>query len=209
MSASQVWEVTLKGTLMGQACDNVFFYRGLPSADPGDADIGQAVYEQLWPKMRICVSSDYTLEHIEVRNLFSGATPSVTAVGEAGEAGGGNTLGSFESYGFTLGCISTVTRPGSKRFGGVPDDVVTDGVITDGGIIGHLNDLGDQIATALLDTALGIVEWGIPVIVKRILTDGVYHLPTEIGDLVTNLIVEGAASMLVTSQNSRKVGRGI
>ena len=100
------------------------------------------------------------------------------------------------------------TRPGSKRFGGVDEAQITDGVVTDAGTITGMNDLADQLADQLVDTTLGLVAWGVPVIVKRILDGDTYRLPTSLGELVTNTIIGAAASLIVSSQNSRKIGRG-
>lgn len=208
MSTSDCWEVTMKGTLLSNDCDNVFFYRGVAGTDPPEDDIAQAFYEQCWPLIQDVVSSDYTLDAIEVRHLFSGASAYLLPVAENGQGGSGATMGSFEAYSITLGVGTNSTRPGSKRFGGVEESLVHDGVVSDATAITDLNDIADQMSEPLIDTALGIVEWAVPVIVKRILDGSSYRLPTSLGELVTNLITSAAASLLISTQNSRKTGYG-
>lgn len=204
MSASDVWEVTFQGELLGQDCDNVFFYRGVDISTPDEAAIADAMYEQIWPLVQDVVSLDYTLNSIDVRHLFSGASPFSLPVGEAGTRGGGQSLGSFEALSMVLGVETNATRPGSKRFGGMDETFISDGLIVDGALISSINTLADGLADALVDTSAGIIVWALPVVVKRILEDGVYRLPTSLGELVTNLIVSAFAHLIVSSQNSRK-----
>lgn len=208
MSASDVWEVTLHGELYGQVCDNVFYYQGVALTDVDEAAIADAAYEQLWALIKVPLITDYTLNTIEVRHLFSGASPFLLPVGEAGAGFAGQGLGSFESFGFTLGVATNATRPGSKRIPGVAEASVDDGVVTDGGTITALQDMATQFSTDFVDTALGIVTWAVPIIVKRILDGDTYRLPTTLAEFVGNAIVDAAASLIVTTQNSRKVGRG-
>lgn len=208
MAQTDVWELTMHGELYGQVCDNVFFYQGVSGTDPELDDIAQAFYEQVWSLIQIPLIADYTLNTIEVRHLFSGASPFILPVAEQGTGFTGQGVSPFNAFGFSLGVASNATRPGSKRIPGVAEASIDDGIVTDGGTITALQDMADQFSTALVDVTLGIVTWGLPIIVKRILDGGTYRLPVNIGEFVGNLIVDVAASLVMTSQNSRKVGRG-
>lgn len=208
MSTSNVFEITMHGELFEQECENVFFYRGVSGSDPTFAEVADAFYDQIWSLVQLMVSTDYTLNTIEVRNILGSASPHIQPIVEAGLNGAGDTFGSMAAFGFTLGVATSDTRPGSKRFAGVDEAVVTDGVVTDAGTITGLNDISDALNDVLVDVATGLVTLGVPVIVKRILDSGVYRLPTSLGELVTNLVTSAVAHLIVTTQNSRKVGTG-
>lgn len=82
MATDVCWEVTMNGSLLGQQCNNVFFYRGVELTDPTPIDIAQAFYEQVWPLLQVLVTNDYELETIEVRDILDSASPAVLPVAE-------------------------------------------------------------------------------------------------------------------------------
>lgn len=117
-----------------------------------------------------------------------------------GEVITGEAAPVFNAIGYDLLRTTKATRKGSKRFGGVPDDLIIGSVID-----------SDYTAFGLLQTALALdLDFeGIPpadaifepVIVGR-LPDGHY-------DLTRISVVSGAQARLpVTSQVSRKIGVG-
>jgi len=101
----------------------------------------------------------------------------------------------FVSYGFQLVRESRVTRPGYKRFAGVPEEWVTDGVYSAG------TEALEAVEEALgADFLAGIAHYAAPVIVKR-----PFEVPAvtyEYSDLSAGLF-KG-----IGTQNTRKLGRG-
>jgi hypothetical protein len=89
----------------------------------------------------------------------------------------------------------------------VADDDVEDGVVTSSTMLTHLNDLATALSTTL---NFGLLDAGtlIPVIVKRILIGDEYTLPTSAEEAILSIVVDALFDAFITSQVSRKVGRG-
>jgi hypothetical protein len=143
---------------------------------------------------------------VRARNLFDDTDAHEELIAEEG-AGTGDPLGTFEAYGFRETTDNAAIRAGAKRITGVPEDASTDGVITASGVLSDLDDIATQLATTLL---YGLLDAGtlVPVVVGRILDGGSYRLPENIGEAIFGVIVDALFTPLVTSQVSRKVGRG-
>lgn len=208
MSANKVFEAVLRSRVLGQEALNVFFFRGTDLADVDATQISGAFIEQLYPPIALIAPDDVYFETLAVRDIFGTASPYITTIAEAGGAGSRDVMPPFNALSFVLNVATNLTRPGHKRFGGVYEVAQTDGIITDSGLITDLNDLAEQLATPLKDLTLGIVDWGIPIVVGRIFDNGNYRLPSSVGELIANVIVNAAVSLVVSSQISRKAPPG-
>lgn len=205
MSTSNIWEVTLNSEMAGQDIANVFFYRGNALTDPDAADVAESFYEQILPDIKVCCTGDVEFVSITVRDLMSSDTPYTFAVGESGTFVGADSLPPHDAMSFKLNVASNATRPGAKRFPGIYEGAQADGIIADGTLEAALNDLAITLAFNLFDATTGLIPWATAVVVKRILDDGVYRLPTSIGEAVTNLIISAVPNLIVSSQVSRKI----
>jgi hypothetical protein len=124
----------------------------------------------------------------------------VTLLAISGERSGNlsTSLPPFVAYQFRLNGQTTVTRPGQKRFVGVTEDVSQQTISYAPGGDTPI----DNVATALVAGFDGLSpeQHFTPVIVGR--TEGVLD-PSRVNPIVSATFVG------FTSQNSRKVGRGI
>lgn len=205
MATANIWEITLHSELFDQECANVFFYRGNALTSPDAAAIAESFEDQILPDIRAVTSADVFFEGVTVRDILATDTPHYRAIGLAGNNGPADTLPAHDAYSFLLQVGSNLTRPGHKRFPGVFETIVTDGVVTDGTVIADLQSLATTLAFNLFDYTTGLIPWAAAVVVKRILDGDNYRLPTTVGEAVTNLIVDAIPSLIVSTQNSRKV----
>lgn len=200
-----MWQIELLAELYDQSIENIFHYRGNALTSPDAIDIAEAFYDQILPDIQAITATDVFFTEIRVHDLMASDSPAIWTVGENGASSADQSLPPFNAFGFTLNVGSTVTRPGHKRFAGVVESDQNDGVVTAAGTIAAGAALATTLAFNLFDTATGLIPWAAGVIVKRILDDDSYRLPTSVGELVTNAIVDAAMSLIVSSQNSRKL----
>lgn len=210
MAIGDVYQVIDTQVADGQKCLNVYFYRvqSESSVDNTAADVCTAFIATVLPPIVAVQSNHVTHTQIEAKNLLNESDAHTQLISETGAAGTGTDFyGTFEAIGFAETGSNHAVKNGAKRIVGVDEDTVTDGIFAAG------------LTTALTAVAavlFGELPWGllaaealIPVIVKRIkLSEGVYRLPKTSGELVTSDIIGATWNPLVTSQVSRKVGRG-
>lgn len=202
-----VYQVVDTQVFNGQTCLNVYFYKATDVPLGADAsDVTAAFIETVLPTLTPLQVNDVVHTSIKATNLFDPTDQNEELISTAGE-GSGDPLGTFEAYPFRLIGDNASVRSGSKRIAGVPEDATTNGVVTASGVITDLDATAAILAAGVL---FGLLDAGtlVPVIVKRLLVDGEYILPDNAGDAVLSNVVDALFSPLVTSQVSRKVGRG-
>jgi len=208
MAVNDVYQVVDSQELGGQRCLNVYFYQmhTPPTGYTGAAAVVDGWVTNMLPLI-IPVQVE-GLNHISVKatNLFDPSDAHEELISVPGtQAHDQNT--NFDAYGFRMTGDNATVRSGSKRYAGVSDDGVDQGIVTDGTLLGLLNDL----ATGLVgDVPFGLLDAGAlaPVIVKRILVGGEYTLPTSLEEAVLSFVIDALFDTFITSQVSRKVGRG-
>ncbi len=217
MALNDVYELTVKGTFVGQEWNCVFFYDErliYVNTLPTNAQVvAEAFREQVLPLMQNCCVADVLFDRLIVKNLFNPADAYTLVVGGTGTGGLGNSyMGTFSAYSFELQGETAVTRLGAKRLPGVIEEVVIDGMVTDAAFIGNLTDFAMAVATPLEVGTLITDPVYVPVIVKRVRSGSpgayLYRLPTTISEKVVNTIVSVLVDLLVTTQNTRKIGVG-
>lgn len=217
MALNDVYSVNVKGTFVGQEWNCVYYYDErlvYINTTPTRAQVvAEAFEEQVLPEMlNLCVA-DVLFDRLIVKNLFNEADAYTLVVGETGTGGTGNSyMGTFSAYSFELQGESAVTRLGAKRIPGVIEEVVNDGMVTDGAFIGNMNSFAAAAQAPLTVGAIIPDPVYVPVIVKRVRsgTPGnyLYRLPTTISEKVVNTIVSVLVDLLITTQNTRKIGVG-
>lgn len=206
-----ILEIVLVQTLFTEVCNNIFHYRlddvtGTPTYD----DILDAWAVGVLDKINDIQSADVNNVRTIVRNLTNGldiVEDPNTAIGSVGAA----SSPSFVAYAFRLLRSTSLTRHGSKRFAGVDE-----GTHLDNSAQGSVPLLFDELETALgspveIDGAggAGFLQ---PVIVGRTFVAGVPEEDTKDHyelDLAKINVVQGAQYIRITSQTTRRVGRGI
>lgn len=203
-----VYQIIDTQEMAGQKVLNVYFYKVTLSVLGADAsDVTAAFIDQMLPDIVAVQATDVVHTSVKATNLFHDTDVNEALISEPGILGDAS-LGTFEAYPFRLAGDNGSVRGGAKRIAGVTEDGISDGVVTDAGLLTTLTNLGIQLSAAML---WGTLDGGTlaPVIVKRILDAGNYRLPATSGEAVLSNIIDAIFSPLVTSQTSRKVGRGM
>jgi len=166
------------------------------------ADVLEAWYGFIVPLIQPVTTTQIVYEGVAIRNLtdgleiFEGQPDSILNGAIATDS-----MPPFVSWGFKLTRTNTSTRNGSKRFWGVPEAMSLNG-----------QPAGDAItALPLIAEALGLpvnldVE-GLPEISVQL--QPVIVRKDETGAIIASQFVNGAQFRSITTQNTRKQGRGM
>lgn len=203
-------KITLRYTYLAQRCENVQFYRLTGSAFATATVLG--VLEAYWNDIKTAVRSVFsTSEDVSTIDSILGdevggglgfaefSIPPDERVGTRPAGADGLWLNSFSAIGGRLTVGSRLTRPGQKRFpmlreGDVSSNAVTPAIIdVYDPVFAKFSDLitlGAPVATGVMQPEIG-----------KSVPSG---FPTVFQDVTGRVI-----NTNVTSQVSRKVGRGI
>lgn len=202
MAIGDIIEARLFGTLFGQLHLNVFTYQIDTQNGPADYDgIADATWDILVPAVQQIATADLTFERVEVDNVTDGLSFGSFASSATGTVAG-NAFSPFATWYFRYNRSTKITRSGGKRFGGVAEVEVADGVAVTSflpTLSAAANDL-EQSVTWLNPTDPTNAVGMSPVIVGR--------KPAGGYDLARVNKVESVQYVSVSTQNSRKFGRG-
>lgn len=217
MGLLDVYEVVDVGELYGQEQLNVYFYEQRAALVPIGGNTAQflasAWADQILPVVRSCQGDDFLHTEVRVRNLFnaSDAGSVVTAVRGNGGNGTSETMPGFNAAGLQLKTDNPAVRPGAKRIGGLSENAAADGVFS-GPVLTALNNLADALPVPITGGVIIADDVFFPVVVKRVRSGEAggytYRLPESQGATVLGTIVEVLINLVVTSQVSRKIGKG-
>lgn len=207
MALSDIYQLTLNQTLFGRNLQNVFFYERQDPAGSAAA-LAAAWIEFTMPFYMDLQSASVQNTSVDVINLGD-LTDFVSVPDDTvGGYGAVDTMPAFNAVGFSLRLDTRAVRPGSKRFSGVPETVVLNGVLTEPTYLGFV-----EAARQTLSNPAGTAgdEYN-PIVVKRIKTAVAgtvpqkykYRLPTTGDTLTYGTVVAALADREVTSQTSRK-----
>lgn len=203
IGTGNILEIRTKTELLGQTCRNVFHFTVVSTEALVDE---QHVAEQfaLWYNINInpILNPAAELVQVEVLNLTNGVGLGDAAVSQPGDHAGA-VLPPFVAAGFRLNRATQTTRHGYKRFAGINEEDVANGLIVSGA-----QSLFDDVATALGESVIvsGTVDLDFeirPIIVGRTLVDGTYVI-----DLTRTNEIASVTVLNPTTQNTRKIGRG-
>jgi len=219
MAQGDLYELSLKAQMSGQECFNVFHFWQELDFVTTYTTVAQVLaenwYDQIFPSIQAIASEDVFYSEVGVRNLFSQSDQFSLAISDygSGATGGAQTLPTFNAFAFTLLPDTPVVKPGGKRFVGVPEVCQSDGVIDSAGYITTLQACEDALIEPV---TVGLVIQDpvfVPVLVKRVRSGSPgayeYRLPETTLEAVFSRVIVAAFNSLITSQISRKVGRGV
>lgn len=201
-----VFQLTDVQEWQGQQCLNVYFYRqAVILVGNAAQQLAEAYINELMPGVQQIQDSNVVHTSIICKNLFNESEAYTELISEPGGLAQ-VSLPSFNAVAFRLSGNNSAVRDGQKRFAGVTETSQDEGVIVDATYLANLDILGAALLTFLSG---GISpDAFIPVIVKRILDGGSYRLPANSGEAVLSDVIEYLFNVDVSSQTSRKVGRG-
>lgn len=198
MAVGDLWRIIDRQLLSAQQCLNVYFYEEMTSpteGTPADA-LTVAFIQSIEAVIKNFQSSSCLHFQYEVTNLddpdqfgtFSNATTGTVA---------SEALPPFVAWAFRLDRASRLVRNGQKRIPGVPESLQVNGEPT-------------SAALALLN--LGAVALGGDI--SAIAPNGswrprIAHRLGTVPETYTPYAIAGASYSAISSQNTRKFGRGI
>jgi len=214
MAVNDVYSIKMRSGFAGSNGLQMFTYKVLSETTGATAPLVAAEFRaDVVPAILDILQEDQPVYNVRTVNLFDdvdwedynyGTTPLGTRAGQA--------LPSINVAGFESAKPSSSQDPARKRFGALSEsDVQGNGLQDVSGYFAALNALAAQLGANLTDTAGNIYQ---PVVVKRIkyTTPGgkeAYRLPEGQFESVTFGAINWSWDNVVTSQVTRKPGRGI
>jgi hypothetical protein len=184
-------------TLLGQQVLNVYAYE-VTSGTLIASDVVIPFETHLLAPLSVAQSTQLAIDTIEVVNLENPSDFFIAASAIGGNEGG-DVMAPFVCYSALLRRASRAVRNGHKRWAGVPEGAVT---------AGHL----ESSFLAIIETAA--LNCSTPVIGTSpafVLTPKIWRRPKLGPPIVLQEffgIAGAVASQFVTTQNTRKIGRG-
>lgn len=206
-----ILKFTLSQSFLGQLTQNVLFYRLTAVPTPPD---GVNVYDnmllrinaQIGIAMRNLQSTECTHTIYRVDNLTNGIDFFEHTFNVDGE-NGGDPAPSFNALNFILRRSTLLTRNGSKRLGGLSEAISSGNTYT--GSPSNLAALETAMGTPLLTGDVTPDPFADPVIVGRVLYTPPTGDPYYKLDLSLINAVQSCSFTAVSTQRSRKAGKGV
>lgn len=226
MNVADIYSITLQGAVASEQFRSVFFYRVQAIDGPQTVTTTQLLAnmaEAHWsiamlPAYQPVAGTNVSFETYRIFNLFD-----VTELYE-GDANAelpmsgavvGEKLPPFAAFGFSQPSSIRGVRRGQKRLPGVAETQQADGVFT-GGVFAQMQSVAEDLGLPIaVPVAAGLEATLFPVIVKRVKeTDPetgkvTYRLPETVLEATWYPAESWVPYENVTTQNSRKIGRGI
>jgi hypothetical protein len=220
MDVLDLYQVTTIATQNSSQIVNTYTY----SCTASDGSFGSGAqylanqwFQNFWgdtegPFQGLLFVDDLRYDIVRAQNLFNPLDyyEILSAVYTGGSTG--DPASQFLALSFRTPWLGPVIRRGQKRYGGLPEAAIANGQLHTS-LVAAANDI-----KALLGTTLSFTDgpnsgsWA-PCIVKRIPYTApsgrtAYRLPTDLTEAVWDIVPEWGLNTLITSQNTRKVGRG-
>lgn len=218
MAVNDVYEVTHTQIDRGQVCTNVYFYfqdLEFVTTNPTKAQAcAESWSDNILPIILDMQPAEVLTTEVKARNLFNDADAFAIPFSLPGAVAGDRQMFStFNAFGFALNGDNPAVKNGSKRYVGVSEDYVSDGVVTGAPLITALDNIASSLVSPLLVGTIILDPVFVPVIVKRVRTGSPgayeYRLPETSLESVISRVVVAIWDVIVTSQLSRKIGVGV
>lgn len=205
-SLGDVFQLIDEQEQYGQQVLNVYFYR-LDTPVVGNAAemLVSSFITEVLPDIRAIQTDVITHRSVSAKNLYDETEAHTELISLAGTQTGEGLPG-FSAYAYRLIGDNAAVRDGQKRYAGASEQHQVGGVITSAPMLALMVALATQLATGL---SIGVDTNALmPVIVGRILDGGQYRLPANSGETVLSNVIDSLFNADISSQTSRKVGRG-
>lgn len=218
MAIDGLWEVTTHALLQNQQCNNVFYYvrdsSAVPNAGIPEENLEAYFRTTVVPQMKLATSTAIDYRRVSVREILPGFGFKEHIFAE-------NNTGAISGEHFPVFVAAEMYSPrrvgniraGFKRFAGIGEASATNGVLIPTSLA-IWQTLADML-NAWVDIIEGVDVVGTlrPVIVKRIKFTNdqgreSYRLPETLAELEYAQAAYTPRENL-TTQNSRKIGRGV
>lgn len=219
MAINDLYELTDVQVLQSQTINNVYFYEqdlDFVTTNPTRAQsLVEAWIAQKIPYIVDLQIQDLVHTSVRCRNLFD---PSDTYEALVSIPGNRPTVSlsympTFVALRADLATTNSAVRDGSKFYAGVPEEVVTDGVITDTSMLTFMGAAEAELEAAVdIGTVIQDPVF-VPIVIKRVRSGSpgayTYRLPETSVEAVVSRLAVVLFDVLVTSQVKRKIGVGI
>lgn len=195
-SALDIYLVTLKGTLFAQETENVFAYEllsGGGSGAPLSAGLAAQFYISVVLPILQIVSVEMVFNEIYVENVDDPTDFFTDPISGAGVVTG-SCEPPFVAWAFRLIRSTRLSRNGAKRIPGVPSVAIVDDA-PDPSRLAALSDFADAYA-------------GNVVFSSNTFAPIIYRKPSSVHPSGLGFLASGAEFVRLSTQNSRKIGRG-
>ena len=221
MALGDVYQLVVNQSLQSQKVVNVFYYeQSTPfvnnSGTTNAGVLGISFRANVIPTWRSYAVTQLAFESIEVENLFDDTDTWVDILALNGQraAPSGSTpeiLPAFTSLGITLDGAGKQVRDGKKRLAGLWEGDSVSGFAATG-LVAACQPLLTRFAEGRDYGSPTLAEGFRPIVVSRVqeVINGQrkYRLPRTRAELVFKAVTEAALSLILTTQNTRKLGRG-
>lgn len=210
MALADIYKVRITFLIGGELCENVFFYERLNPASDADALL-TAFSTDVAAKIVGVVVNNVVFQNIFVESLGDLTDFDVSnLIATGGQIG--NYVDPGTAINMTLRTGTRAIRPGSKRFGTIPADMIVDGVLQgSAGYMTQVEDLRAQMVTGLGGVSDDDFQH---VIVKRVKyhpvgkpTVWAYRLPETDEELVSSPVISALVNLNISHQDTRDNGR--
>lgn len=221
MALGDVYSIRVFQTYQNQRCLNVFFYRQFVPilVSPGPvADVLRVAFQakvvDVW---RASSPPAVIFERIEVVNLFDETDVSDTLINQAGTrnsliAGQTEQLPVFTAVSIKLDGTGRAVKDGKKRLAGLYE-ADQNGTFLQAPVVASYDAVAQAFRRNLDYGSVTQADGFEPVLVKRVkevvANQEKYRLPRTQAELVFKTIARAAVEVLLTTQSTRKVGRGV
>jgi len=209
MASGNFYKVNTYSTFANQACQNEFWYR--QGSGAGDAaELAEAFIDVVLAAMRAIQASVVLYNLLKVYNWGNEADFVELDLTGLNGLDTNTAHPPFCALGFSTPRKLASMKAGQKRLAGALESNDTNGLITNAAYLTKMDDCADAFSDDLVGGTTGST-WGM-VIVQRVLTrvgsKQYYIVPNPIGTGQWYPADEWSKKVQVTSQVSRKVGRG-
>lgn len=210
MALADIYKVRLTFLIGGELCENVFFYER-NSPEVGAAELIPAFSEAVAEKVQGLV-----VNNVVFQNIFAESLGNLTDFDVSNFVGTGGQIGNYvdpaTAINYTLRVGTRAIRPGSKRIGTIPADMIVDGTLQ--GSTGYMDQVDDLRVQLMSDIGGTLSDDFTPVLVKRIKyhppsnpTKWAYRLPEDDSELVSSAITSVLVNLNISHQDTRDNGR--
>jgi len=209
IAVGDIAQFSVTGDIMNQTWTNVYTYKVVvwPGSVTGE-QAGEAFWDHIKTVYRALLPVGWAsaFTSVTVRDLSNTAGDyAVYGIPTAERAGtranpSGNILPPFLAVGVRLNVASRVTRPGQKRFAGMYE------VDSDGDTV---NATFASLVEDIMDVMVGPIVLGAPAATVSLDSIVVKRSPVDGSVLADQYVTSYTVNNQITSQNTRKIGRGI
>lgn len=188
---------------------NVYFYRrdSLVAVSDNEAEnLAEQWIADVLPRVLAIQNTSVLHTAVQVKNLFDPTDAWVELISAAGTVTNADESPVMLALDVGLEHNNAAIRQGRKAYGGLDESAMSNGVVVGSGFIANLALLMAELVTGV---PIGVIDTFFPVIVARILDGLTYRLPVDQGEATYGSIQTATYNPVISTQNSRKIGRGV